>query len=394
LFYPHHLQALHYANIVLGAALSGFMVPILWAFTHNRKLSLVVALLLTLNPSLFLYESYILYTLLVAFLVTLSIFWLALHHQQPSPAYLYAFIFCLNLLILARSLYHIIILAIGIPLVCLLSKRAVRKTLVTSVLISLLSVGWYSKNYLNFGFFGASSWQGLGLWKIASFHYSEEELTVLNQADVIDQTVIEVDVFSRPSAYVEAGYNKQSAIEALNQDDYNNINILEIADLYQKNALSLIRYDIDRYMLSVVNAYLLYTKPPSRFEHLSFPNNRVKIAPLEGFSANILQGYSLALSLTGFGFGPFLFFLLPLSLLLFMWHIFRRCRLSPARWGRYLQADAPAFFAFILIVYTTLVSNLFEVGENERFKVLVEQVMWALIITTFYRLTTSRKIKP
>ena len=385
LFYPDHLTALHFANIVLGATLSGMMVTIAEQFTRSRRFAFVMALVLAFNPALFLYEAYILYTILTAFLVTLSLFCLSLFVKHQQHRFLYAYVLVINLTILTRSLYHLLILLLIIPLMCLLAHQYWKKVLVISLLISLLAVGWYSKNAMIFGFFGASSWQGLGLWKIASFHYSEAELATLVQQHIIDAAVVETEIFSRPSRYTSYGFTQTSTIAALANDDYNNINIPPIAHLYHLNALKLIQHNPQRYFVSVLHAYFAFTKPSSRFVHPTFPaNNLVKMGLHEKISSQI-QGAELAEALTGLGFSPWLFIAIPTTLGLAFFRALRQGRFSVTVWIQLIRQDSVYFLAALLIFYTILISCFFELGENERFKVLIEQPLWAFIISTLYR---------
>ena len=385
LFYPHHLEAMHYANIILGAVLSGMMVPILLNFTGSRRVAAVVAVILALSPTLFLYEAFALYTIPVAFLVVLSVYWLTRFARQPRLGYLIAFVLTLNLMILTRSLYHLVILGIGLPLVCVLAQKMWRRVLVISVLVSLFSVGWYAKNYVEFGFFGASSWQGFGWWRIVSFNYTEAELIDLAQANIIDERAIGIDVLGEPNLYAVPGFEATSNIDVLSRADYNNLNIVAIAKMLQASATRLMAHAPSHYLLNVINAYLAYSKPSSQHVHPTFPNNVAKIPLHESISADLIQGQALAERLTGLGFSPVIFFGYPITVILYLWSLLRRCAFSPRRWTKIMQADAPLLFAAFLAAYTTLVSSLFELGENERFKVLVEQLLWAFMISVLYR---------
>lgn len=387
LFYPHHLQYMQYSNIILGSLLSGMLYVLLFHFTRAKVLSLLVALLLALNPSLFLYEAYILYTLLTAFLVVLSIFLLALFSSTKRPAYIYAFVLSLNLLILTRSAYHVIILFVGIPVACILAHKQWRRVLISSLIISLLSIGWYGKNYVKFGFFGGSSWGGFGLWKIAAAYYKGKEFEKLIERRVIQRSVIiDVGVFERPSKFVRYGFNKKSDIDVLSRDDYNNINVIDISQMYRRNALRLIFHDPLRYLGNVLKAYAHYTRPSSRFMHLSF--NARKIQSHEAVSSEVLQGHALAPLLSSYDFGPFLFVLLPVSLFLYFITAIRTYRIKKITWVDYIEMDAAMFFAAFLILYTTVVACFLEYGENDRFKFLVEQLAWAFIISAIYRYTS------
>jgi len=381
-FFPADpVQAIHYANILLGSLLSGMIFSILREITRAPYFALVVALLIALNPALFLYEAYLLYTLLAAFLVVLSVFFLARYSRTRKLIYIFLTILGINLLVLTRSVYHLFVLVPVILLGVVLARTEWKKVLVVGALISMLAGGWYAKNYLVFGFFGASSWDGMGLWKIASATYTEEELNRLAEDGVIGDMVVDVDVFSTPSAYRPYGFNGSSSVEALSMDDFNNINVPKISDAYQRNAMQLIRHNPPRYLEAIFYSYLKFSRPSSRFKHL--PLNAQKMALHEVLVSQILQGELLARRFP-IDFGALLF-LLPASLLLYFLPLLRHYRLSPSRWIEYVRKDSVILFAAFLIVYTTAVACVAEAGENDRFKFLVEQLLWAFIAAVAYR---------
>jgi hypothetical protein len=242
---------------------------------------------LALNPSLFLYEAYVLYSLPTAFLVVLTIFCLVLFSAKHQLVYLYAFILALNLLILTRSLYHLVLLAPALLLVALFAGQQARRVLVISLVISLLSISWYAKNYTMYGFFGSSSLAGQNLWHIVVEKWTTEQLQALVAQKVLDTAVVQTGVFGRPSAYVVYGFTKTSSIAAISGADYHNINMVEISRLYQRNALRLIRYAPLHYLLNMARAYVRFCYPSSRYEHLRI--NRAKLWVHEAVSSQIIQ---------------------------------------------------------------------------------------------------------
>jgi hypothetical protein len=164
LFHSHHLEAMQVVHILLGALIAGMGYRILWSLTGgSRRVSFVTAVLLALNPTLFLFEAYPLYDLLTAFLVMLTLFFLALYKEYRRLRLLFAFILTLNLLILTRSFYHLLLLLPAIPFALFLARVQRRRLLPALLLISLLSTSWYAKNSYRFDFFGSSSWMGIGL---------------------------------------------------------------------------------------------------------------------------------------------------------------------------------------------------------------------------------------
>ena len=381
LFDPHHLQYMHYWHIILGSLLSAMLYIIILRLTGNNIFSFIIALVLCLNPSLFLYEAFALYILPTAFWVITSLFFLSMFSIKKRVAYIYAFIFSLNALILIRSIYHIIILLVGIPFACVLAHKQWRKVLIISVLISLTSLTWYGKNYFKFGFFGASSLMGSNLYRIARINYSNERLTELAEAKIIQSIILKRAPFSKPSEYMKYGFDKTSSVKALANDDYNNINFIAISKMYQVNAIELILHDPLHYLRNIMNAYMLYCQPSSRYEQIH--HNAVKIKSHETISSEIFQG--LALTNRFPNMMPFMFYLLPVFLLFYLIMLVINCRVSVSKWFNYIQIDAVMLFAVFVIIYTTVISCSFEFGENGRFKFLVEQVLWAFIISCIYR---------
>ncbi|MFH1927524.1 MAG: hypothetical protein ABIK79_05045 [Chloroflexota bacterium] len=387
IFYPNHLQAMHYSNIILGSLLSGMMYGIVLQFTQNRRLSFLTALALALNPALFLYEAYPLYTLLAAFLLVLTLFCLALFSLGKRCRYLYAFVLGLNLLIMTRSLDHVVILLVGIPIACVLAGWNWRKVLVGSIIISSLSVGWYGKNYVKFGFFGGSSWSGLGLWKAVVLNYPEAEIEALVEEGVVEPAVADLYPFSLPSRFAEYGFNQTSEIDVLSRDDFNNINIIAISKMYQRSAFRLIAHDPVHYLQNVYGAYRTYSCPSSTYQYLSY--NAAKIHLHEAISSLIIHGHWLTTRLNSWlGRDPFcslLFFYLPASLLIYAVAAVRRCGKSLREWVQYVRTDGVMMFSAFMIAYTTFVSCALEYGESVRFKFLIESILWAFIVGVAYR---------
>lgn len=382
--YPHHMQCMQYANMLLGAGVAAIGYVICLQVIPRARLALIVAVLLGLSPALFLYEAYPLYDLPVCFLVTLSVFCLVRFRETRRPRWLYALVFVVNLLLLMRSLYHAAILLLVIPFVCLLATVNWRRVLAASLLISLLSVGWYAKNYLQFGFFGASSWTGLYLWHVAAAGYSPETLRGLSDAGVVDRLVVELPAYSLPSAYIPYGFDRRSDISVLARDDFNNLNIIDVSRVYGDNALRLLRYAPAHYALKVAKGYIYFNKPTSRLHHLA--PNLARIGIIESLAVDVLEGNWLLQRLLG-GWPErvgvslsWSLLLFPVTLTIYYWRLVRRHRLSLPSWRDGLRADAVMFFIAFLMAYTLAVSCALEVGENNRYRFPVEGIQWALVV--------------
>jgi hypothetical protein len=356
----------------------GLLAPLLYGLISQVRLALVVALILALNPAIFLYEAYLLYPLLTAFLVTLSLFCLLRYSQGRRLIDGAAFLFVLNLLLLTRGSYHLLLLIPALGLAGLLAGQRARQMVLIGLLISLLSVGWYAKNYLVFGFAGASSWAGQNLWRIATGGLGPSEQQELAPQAGLDAAVVETPAFQPPSTYEQYGFTKRSSVEVLARDDFNNLNIIDISRLYGQNARRLIAYDPLHYLRNVVAAYLHFSQPSSQYEHLAI--NAASLGWYETLSTEFVQGGRWLGE-----YGTFQVFLLPAALLLYAGALWHRHGLKARAWLDYLQTDAPLFFTAGLITYSTLISCLFELGENQRFKFDVEALIWLFVVAVAYR---------
>ena len=378
------LQLLHYTNILLGGLITGFVYRMTLVTTHNNRISILSALAIAFYPTLILYEAYILYTLFVTFLISTSVFFLSRFEESNQKLFLLAMVFSINLVILTRSIFHLFILIPILILVTILKKHHWKILLLSAFAISLLAIVWYGKNSAKFDFFGASSWYGLNLWRIAYRGYSDTELRDLVNQDIIDEWVVETEVFRPPSDYAIYGFDKSSEIEALNRDDYNNINYIDISRGYYRNAVNLIKYSPKRYLNNVATAYTRFTSPSSRNDHLFL--NAESIRTFEAIVSQGIQG-QFFMEIAGLNtFYSFFTFLIPLSVFVYIVLFLNAFRVRKKSFTNAIRNDPTMVMILLIIIYMTFASILFELGENTRFKFLIEPVFWVFVVTITYRL--------
>jgi hypothetical protein len=386
--YPQdYFSAMHLANIGLGTAIGGLVYAILYRLTQQRKLALLGAGLMALNPALFLFEAHPLYTILSAFFLTLAVYCLAQYASQWQPAWAYAFMLSLNALMLTRSSYHLLLGVAAWGLVSLAARADWRRVSLISACILLLTAGWYAKNAYYYGFFGPSSWGGHNLFKAASAHYSAEEIRALGWAGVLGRPFQDFPLdFASPSKFwlYEGLYEQTSSIPSLSVEDPNNINIPIIAAMYGQNAQRLIRHDPAHYLGNVADAYDIYTRPSSQYGEVW--HNAQRIRWHERLADDWLHGQNgirwVSRALGHEWNGSVVFFLLPISLLGYlgggMWQ-------HQWRWRAWLRADLVMVFLTGLLLYSVLVSSVAEHGENNRFKFEVEALLLVYWIVLAWR---------
>lgn len=397
-FGSNRAEAMYAIQVILGSLMCGMSYGLLWHFTRNKTVTLFVSLILALNPTYFLFEALILYTIHSAFLILSAGFCLLLYQRTIQNRYLYLFVLCINLLILIRSVYHITFLIPILLFVMILAQENLRRVLLGSLVICLLSVGWYGKNLLVFDSFSSSSWLGMSLWKVAREDYSDGELQELLKADVLtDRNVIWYRPFMSPSAYPNFD-RADSDIHILSGDNFNNAVYPEINQLYQDNAIRLIQHDIGRYFKGMLRAYGYYSCASSTYELMeknldTFPASHqsasVELFHMHGLIRDI--AHRLGFSQDKYGACSNLYVLLPIMILGYPFVLLSRCRFNLKRWREIIRQNSFLIFTWGIVAYTTFVTSLLEIPENARFKFMVEVPMFIFIAVIGYRLLMMLK---
>ncbi len=367
LFYPHHLVVLGYLQIFAGGLAVVLCYRLLLRMTESRRVAAGGGLFLALLPGFFVYEAYLLYTLLAAFLVLLCIERLARTPDAPGLGPLYGFVAALCALILLRSAFHLALLGIAVPFGCLLAKDRWPRFLAVALLISSPCFLWYGKNLAQFDFFGSSSWGGQGLFRVVSVDRSWEEL------QTCDPMVVEQPAFSAPSAYKPYGFDGSFDAPSLSQDDFHNGNVPAISKVYGEASAKLIQSDPWAWLENGRAAYAFYCAPSARFK---------QVEPMAEAMGWHERSYLMLFTIGGLteDYGSIYYTLIPLLLALAVYGAVARCRLSPQAWTAYFRSHPAGVFGWFLVVYTTLVGCLFEFGENERFKFMIEPLFLVLVI--------------
>lgn len=375
LFGTSQLQAMQYINIFLGGLMSAMFYTLVLSVTDRRTVALIASLFHALNPALFLFEAYPLYSMPSAFLVLLCVSFIDRFVKSGRMAHLVWFFFTLNVLILYRSLFHPVIVAAFLALTVAVAGTGKRKLVACALAISLLSLSWYGKNWVQYGFFGCSSWFGQNLWRVASFSYTRSELQDLARNGVIDKMVTEVRWFDHPASYRSYGFNETSPIPILSSETLHNINIVAISRVYGQNARRLIAHDPYRYLVTVLINYSNFCAPTSSFAHLI--DNHPKVVPFSFTWDYAVYGKwitgLLAVIFRRDYIGSIFVFLIPACLAVFYLRIARSIKTSSAR--EILRRELLMLAASVFVVYVTLAGSLLESGENMRFKFLVEPVL-------------------
>ena len=386
LFGSVHMQALQALHIALGAVIAGLCVQIVGRVTRAPRVALVTGLGVALHPALFLFEAYALYTTAAAFLITSAAYLVTRAQEDAGGRAALGFVAVVVALIMTRSVYHLILLLGVVPLALLLIGRPTRRQLALLLVLVLLPTAWYGKNQIQYGFFGASSWYGMGLWRTALFDQDSAVLDDLYDSGTLSP-VVRVEAFAAPIEYRRLGYDEESPIPVLSGNDSHNINIPAISRDYRSSAVRLIKATPTQYLRNVITAYGNFATPSTDFAHLA--DNRDHIRLHVAVEQTILGRPLVARLENSLGrgyYGSFYFLLFPAVLLLYGFQLTRKLRPRDAL--ERIRHDAAPLFMATIVSYTIVIACAMELGENLRFKFVIEPVFLALFAIVASRVSS------
>ncbi|MCE5228638.1 phospholipid carrier-dependent glycosyltransferase [bacterium] len=390
LLHGKFIVGMQWGYIALGTMTCVLIYSLTKTLSKSRRAALVVGFMVALNPAMFYFEAYMLYETLIVAMVTLSAWMLERGIRSGRLRWLIALIVLLNLLVLTRSFYHLIFIPAALVFAWPLWRK-LRPTVILALLLAavMLPAGWYAKNEVQYGFFGSSSWFGMGLFRCVVKGYTQQEIQRLADEGVVSQMVAQRWPYDHfPRDYVKFGYNKTSTIPVLSRDDFHNINVPDISRQYQVDSMTLIRLHPCRYLGSIHRAYTEFCEPVTRFSHLDY--HRVKYIKWEVPYSCLLYGMwvtDVIYTFTNVELGSMFYFYFPMMLVGgAAWAAARarknRAALAAGRPVEPADAAAPWVMAYVIFlsVYVVLVGTMFEFGENVRFRFGLEPLHFALAV--------------
>lgn len=379
---------------------AGLLIPLL---LYNTLLSvglgvgaaLAVTLLFMFNPTLILYENLLYYTHIETFFVMLSLCSLARWYSEKRATVLVMFWSALLCLGLIRSLYHPVFFAVLVPafagyvwLRCQSPRTAVR-LLVSGMLIVIVPLAVLcTKNYVLYGFFGTSSWDGISLWNKVN-GYDETELESLHQRGVVSRRAVEagfepfkaIDRYPGLAQKARCHHPADCTLwKSTGKPNFNHSGYVLLSRELRADAISLIKHDPRRFVLYTAGAYSLTLWYSSDSVHALFQNNMEIVAPIEKIYRFIWFGF---LGIHNRYSDPRVWLyagcVTALYLMLYGAGLRMALACTPDRNG---TAGLISLFCCVLHSYTLIVSSLIEFGENNRFRYPVDGTLLVLAVST------------
>ena len=396
------LQAFFYSLTYL----MGVLIFILSQKIGNKNIiSFLVTVLFYSFPETIIYENWPIYTWTSSFLLIFSFYCLDSFVVNKKSSYLHLFFSSQLILILTRSAFHPIFFIFWFFYLLIVLKEArLRLTKIFIIYFSFFLIICF-KNFYEFGFFGLGSGLGFSLYKISP----KVTLTENRKKDLNLDPVFNIVPVRSISTYGFDDKNipsKFSQIDILNREfkstlgqfseefsvNLGNFHYLDISKRYQKSAIAMIKNFPVEYLKRVLRGMIMFFKPT--WDHgFGVSDNAQTLKPL----INIITFHQIRLEIesvfvssekpwplkTEIPFSSYLF--IPIFYLITLFSIIK-LQLFNRRNIQYM------FFVYCL-VYLISVSNLIELAENDRYRVMIDPLVYLVAVVVFSKLFSSKNVE-
>lgn len=339
-----------------------------------------VATVFAFSPASILYETWLFYSFPVAAMLTLAACVLHRALETDRPRAWWAALLLLAAVVLTRSLFHLVWLMLAVALAVVASRHRWR-TLAIAALPIALAASVYVKNRVVFGRFAASSWMGFSLSRLTTLRAPLDVRRKLIEQGKLSPLALTpawepLDRYPPEYRVVPPGLPRVPVLtEPLRtggETNYNHAAFLHISDTFLADARVMMAEDPAMYRDCVRVAWMIYFRPT--YDGL-FLDRRSQLRGIERIYE--LATFSPAWRWSwgapdpsmrdriSLGWIAIALVVVPISLLL-AWR------------GRRRPEGATILFCLGTTAWVAVVGNLFEIGENNRFRFLSEPLAWAL----------------
>jgi hypothetical protein len=380
----HWPQLWHLVFLALGLVEVAALYVLLLELRLSRRVAVALAAAFSLTPAVLLTENSFFYDYPTLVCVTLTAVAVPLFVSRPSFGR-GSLVFGLSAYaVLTRTLFQIWWL-VAIALLLLLACRGSRRIVLLSAAVpAALVLGVYVKNWALFGVPSTTSWTGMGVARAAV-----EALPLTERRQLVREgklhSVSLVKPLSPLAAYEAVGIvpDRATGIPILDETsgpeytrNLENRTYIRISRLYWKDDLWIVEHRPGAYLRAVGKGLDdFFTSPTVAWDG---QGNEADIAGYDHWFTRLAAGrlgsgrvglFVVAAYLLAFGFG--------------CWESARRLRPGCE------AATAGIAFATLAILYVTLTGNLAEVGENWRFRFVIDPLALALCAAAVSRLVLA-----
>jgi hypothetical protein len=388
----------HAVFIVLGLALAVSLYLLMRRLGSSVRMSAALTSLFIASPACILFENALLYTYFVTVFLVLAALFLHRWIENGRTFDGAAFFILLALVVLTRSFFHPAWYAVCAAVALLFRRIGWRRAVLLAGIPLLVVCGLYVKNLVLFGSFSSSTWMGMSLAKMTTFNLPEEErVAMVRRGELSELSLLPpfkgLWFYAR---YVHVPRFEKTGIPVLDLDFYpevgnnwNNLSFVSIDRQYQKDALVVMHTHPTVYVRSLTEALSIFFFPASYWFHLNPKfSNILGIDTVERLYNTLVYGQLLnpfgAVKMTA-NYADYLttpsamgFFILGAWLAALFMGVRAIVRLFRGSETDIPRAATLVFMAFT-ILFVTVVTNMLEVGENNRFRFNVEPYLFAAV---------------
>jgi len=361
----------------LGIAMSGYYLCL--ELHLPRWLAFLVTALVVFDPASAVYQNWFFYTYPTAFGVTFGALCGARYLRGQRPVWGVGFFVSLAAVVLLNSSFQWPWLLLASLPVLIVLRRQWRTLLLVALLPVLCVSLWYAKNAVLFHSYTTSSWTGMNLAQITTSQATEKQLGSLIKAKTLTPIAAIVPFTAPPAAYGRKLSNHRptgvAVLDRVTKGDgtlnLNNVNFVAISNQYLHNDFRFIQADPGLYLRSVGKAITTYMIPSEQYifvasneQHLS-TYARIYDLLVDGQLSGMDPTAATTNADHGQGVAPS-----HISWFIALEYLLTIAVAPVVAWRR--RRDVPYALTLGFITLTTLylfvVSNLSQLGENNRFR--------------------------
>jgi hypothetical protein len=380
----------YFIYLLMGLMMCLFLFLTMRRLGVSQRIATLLSLIFIVSPSAVLYENWFFYTYPLAATVTICVYFLHRFLSNPQLKTGFLFFLLLSVLILTRTLFHLIWFLVVVLFLIHYRKDLTRKICIAASIPFFLVVFVYAKNVIVFGTLPSSTTLGISFFKMASARTSPADLKQLVKQQKLSNAAL-VRPYSWLSTYsADLRSVPQTDIPVLDQtirttgfNNYNNLAYHTIAKNYFTDALYLIRHYPLRYLSSVVESFKIFFRSSSDYVFLNANQKRIEL-PNQLFDT-ILYGRLPIHS------GRTCWFLLTGYFLVIGGSLVKSATyLKTGTFDR--NASLTILFMAANVLYVAVLGNFLEVDDNNRYRFEIEPFFVILLGVALQRFG-SRKQK-
>ncbi|MGB7757574.1 MAG: hypothetical protein WBL23_16085 [Salinisphaera sp.] len=378
-----------FALMALGAVL--LLYALLRRMGTRPLAAALVAGLFMCSPALMLYESLPYYTVIVLLLLVAIVWLFDACVREFRPGRAFALFGAMAVLIYTRSLFQIEWFAVLVLYAVLVLPGHRRTVLIAAALPCVLILALYAKNVAVIGEFSTSDWMGMSLAKLTTLKLDYGERARLVADGRMTQLALDDKAFDIPEAYEGTVVQKpHTGIAVLDHKrkttghvNFNYLPYAQISEMARHDALVAIRTHPGVYLHSVGVAWLMFWRPASDYPFLKA--NREAIQPWAWVYGKVIGGQPVypddpRFDLKPATVGVFIAIVYVIAAL-FGFGVLLRCA-----WRRRLsRLDATLIFIWLNVMYVSVIGNMLEIDENQRFRFAINPLIAILGMVALQR---------